>query len=189
MKETPHVIVVAGPTASGKSDFAVEIALREHGEIISADSRQVYKGLDIGTGKITKKEMRGIPHYLLDVVSPKKIFTVADWKKINVIAKKHGLITILDNCDGFGSTLNGKKVETYADISFTSFHAAHIVAMGQGGGVFTNDVELARRVKMYRDWGRQADLTSRTNDKWPDLPKDYDSRFIYEKIGYNLSTC
>ena len=51
------------------------------GEIISADSRQVYKGMNIGTGKITKMEMKGVPHHLLDVVSPKKIFSVTDYKK------------------------------------------------------------------------------------------------------------
>ncbi len=74
-------IVILGPTASGKSALAVKIAKKINGEIISADSRQVYKGLNIGTGKITKKEMGGIPHYCLDIVSPKKIFTVADFKK------------------------------------------------------------------------------------------------------------
>ena len=85
MKKTgKKIIVILGPTASGKSDLAVKIAksaLGGNGEIISADSRQVYKGLNIGTGKITKKEMKGIPHHLLDVVSPKKIFTVIDFKK------------------------------------------------------------------------------------------------------------
>lgn len=81
-----------------------------------------------------------------------------------------------------------KKLGTFGHVSFTSFHAAHIVSMGQGGGVFTNDEELARKVRMYRDWGRQSDIPRRTNgDKWPDLPADYDSRFIYEKMGYNLS--
>ena len=70
-----------GPTASGKSALAVKIAKKINGEIISADSRQVYKGLDIGGGKITKKEMGGIPHYCLDIVSPKKIFTVANFKE------------------------------------------------------------------------------------------------------------
>jgi len=75
------IIVILGPTASGKSALAVKIAKTINGEIISADSRQVYKGLDIGSGKITKKEMGGIPHYCLDIVSPKKIFTVADFKK------------------------------------------------------------------------------------------------------------
>ena len=75
------IIVILGPTASGKSALAVKIARKFNGEIISADSRQVYKGLDIGTGKITKKEMGGIPHYCMDIISPKKIFTVADFKK------------------------------------------------------------------------------------------------------------
>jgi len=73
--------VILGPTASGKSALAVKMAKKINGEIISADSRQVYKGLDIGSGKITKKEMSGIPHYCMDIISPKKIFTVVDFKK------------------------------------------------------------------------------------------------------------
>ncbi len=77
----PKMIVVLGPTAVGKSDLAVELALRFNGEVISADSRQVYKGLNIGTGKITKKEMKGVPHHLLDVVSPKKTYTVSDFQR------------------------------------------------------------------------------------------------------------
>ena len=76
------VIVILGQTATGKSDLAVKIAKKLNGEIISADSRQVYKGLSIGTGKITKKEMHEIPHHLLDVVSPKYKFTVAEYKKL-----------------------------------------------------------------------------------------------------------
>lgn len=80
-KSRQKVIVILGQTATGKSDFAVEIAKLIGGEIISADSRQVYKGLDIGSGKITKKEMRGVPHHLLDVASPTRTFTVADFKK------------------------------------------------------------------------------------------------------------
>ena len=75
------IIVVLGPTASGKSDLAVEIARQFNGEVISADSRQVYKYMDIGTGKVTKKEMGGIKHHLLDVVHPKKVFTAMDFKK------------------------------------------------------------------------------------------------------------
>lgn len=80
-KEKPRVIALVGPTASGKSDLAVFLAQKIAGEVISADSRQVYKDLDIGTGKITKKEMEGVPHHLLDVVSPKKTYTVAQFKK------------------------------------------------------------------------------------------------------------
>ncbi|HRY62388.1 MAG TPA: tRNA (adenosine(37)-N6)-dimethylallyltransferase MiaA [Candidatus Paceibacterota bacterium] len=81
-KSKDKLIAVVGPTSSGKSDVAVLIAKKIGGEIISADSRQVYKGMDIGTGKITKKEMAGVPHYLLDVANPKKIFTVADYQKM-----------------------------------------------------------------------------------------------------------
>ncbi|NCU28341.1 MAG: tRNA (adenosine(37)-N6)-dimethylallyltransferase MiaA [Candidatus Moranbacteria bacterium] len=81
----PKIIVILGQTATGKSDFAVNIAKKVDGEIISADSRQVYKGMDLGTGKITKKEMGGVPHYLLDIVSPKnKIFSVSDYQKIAI---------------------------------------------------------------------------------------------------------
>ncbi len=98
------LLVVVGPTASGKSALAVKLAKRFHGEIISADSRQVYKGLNIGTGKITKKEMAGVPHYLLDVASPRRVFTVADFKrlaekKIKEISRR-GKLPIL--CGGTG---------------------------------------------------------------------------------------
>lgn len=81
MKEHPQVIVILGQTATGKSDFAVQIAKEIGGEIISADSRQVYIGMDLGTGKITKKEMRGVPHHLLDIVKPTKVFSANDFKK------------------------------------------------------------------------------------------------------------
>ena len=75
------IIVIVGPTSSGKSDLAVIIAKKFKGEIVSADSRQVYKGMDIGTGKITKKEMRGIPHHLIDVASPRQKYSVAKYKR------------------------------------------------------------------------------------------------------------
>lgn len=75
------IIVILGPTASGKSELAVKIAKKIGGEIISADSRQVYKGMKIGTGLITQKEMRGITHHCIDYVSPKKRYTVVDFKK------------------------------------------------------------------------------------------------------------
>lgn len=77
------LIAVVGPTSTGKSDLAVDIALQFSGEVVSADSRQVYKGLDIGTGKITEEEMKGVPHHLLDVASPfTDHFTVQEYKKM-----------------------------------------------------------------------------------------------------------
>jgi tRNA dimethylallyltransferase len=78
----PKIIVVCGPTASGKSDKAVELALLHNGEVISADSRQVYRGLDIGSGKITPEEMKGVTHHLLDVADPKEIFSVEDFVRL-----------------------------------------------------------------------------------------------------------
>ncbi len=81
-QKSKKMIVIVGPTATGKSDLAVYLARRFGGEVVSADSRQVYKGLDIGTGKITKREMSGIPHYLLDVASPKRVFTVTEYKSL-----------------------------------------------------------------------------------------------------------
>ncbi len=82
VKYNPKIIVVVGPTASGKSSLAVKLAKKFHGEVISADSRQIYEGMDIGTGKITKKEMAKIPHHLLDVANPKKQFSVAQYKRL-----------------------------------------------------------------------------------------------------------
>lgn len=100
----PKILVILGPTASGKSDLAVRLALQRNGEVISADSRQVYKGLDIGSGKITKREMRGIPHHLLSVVSPDKIFTASDYsflaRKIIDDILRRGKLPIV--CGGTG---------------------------------------------------------------------------------------
>lgn len=110
-----------------------------------------------------------------------------DMPRLMTLANKHNFYVLEDFCDCFGGAIGKRKIGSFAHISFTSFHAAHIVSMGQGGGVFTDNPTFASNARMYRDWGRQANLSSRTNHKWKTLPKDYDSRFIYEKIGYNLS--
>jgi tRNA dimethylallyltransferase len=105
----PKLIAVVGPTSSGKSDVAVLVAKKVGGEIISADSRQVYRGMDIGTGKVTKKEMAGVPHHLLDVASPQKVFTIAEYQKLaqkavdKILAM--GKIPVL--CGGTGFYIRG----------------------------------------------------------------------------------
>ena len=78
----PRILVVLGPTATGKSSLAVRLAEDFRGEIISADSRQVYKGLNLGTGKITKREMSGVRHHLLDISSPAKRFSAGKFKEL-----------------------------------------------------------------------------------------------------------
>lgn len=75
-----QTIIILGPTGSGKTGISIKLAKSLNGEIISADSRAIYKGMDIGTAKPTKEEMEGIPHYGLDLVEPGERFTVADWK-------------------------------------------------------------------------------------------------------------
>src|SRR2546423_15257602 len=72
---TSKLIVVLGPTASGKSNLGIALAQRFHGEIVSADSRQVYRGLDIGTAKVTPEEHAIVPHHLPDIADPPEIYT------------------------------------------------------------------------------------------------------------------
>jgi len=74
-----QILCIAGPTASGKSSRAVEEALARDGEVISVDSRQVYRGLDIGTEKITKEDMRGVPHHLIDIRDPDETYSAGDF--------------------------------------------------------------------------------------------------------------
>jgi len=98
------IVVILGQTATGKSDLAVKLAKKFKGEVVSADSRQVYKGLNIGTGKIARREMQGVPHHLLDVADPKKQFSIAEYKKLaektiaNIISR--GKLPII--CGGTG---------------------------------------------------------------------------------------
>ncbi len=75
----PRFPVIIGPTAGGKSDLAVEVALRLGGEVVTADSVQIYRGMDIGSAKPTAAEQRGVRHHLIDLVEPTEAFTVSDW--------------------------------------------------------------------------------------------------------------
>ncbi|MBM3272249.1 tRNA (adenosine(37)-N6)-dimethylallyltransferase MiaA [Candidatus Kaiserbacteria bacterium] len=105
MEGVQKVLVVVGATASGKSALGIELARQFDGEIISADSRQVYRGLDIGTGKVTAEEMQGVPHHLLDVADPQDTFTAHDFvvKGRQTIADiaLHGKLPIIVGGTGF----------------------------------------------------------------------------------------
>lgn len=89
----PKIIVIVGPTASGKTSLSIELAKQIHGEIVSCDSMQIYKEMNIGSAKLAKEEMQGIKHYLIDEVAPTERFSVAEYKKraekaINEILQK-----------------------------------------------------------------------------------------------------
>lgn len=79
--EKSKVIVICGPTASGKTSLSIELAKKINGEIVSCDSMQIYKDMDIGSAKPTVEEMQGIKHYLLDYVSPEERYSVSDYKE------------------------------------------------------------------------------------------------------------
>lgn len=115
----PKIIAVVGPTASGKTALAVEIARAVGGEVVSCDSRQVYRGLDVGTGKVTRREMRGVPHHLLDVADPKRAFSVAKFEALALRAirgiLRRGKVPIL--CGGTGLYVDAIVYgQTYPDV-------------------------------------------------------------------------
>jgi tRNA dimethylallyltransferase len=89
------VVAVIGPTASGKTDAAIDIALAFGGEVVSADSRQVFRGLNLGTGKVTAAEMRGIPHHLIDVADPTESFGADQYRRLateaidDIVSRNH----------------------------------------------------------------------------------------------------
>lgn len=103
------------------------------------------------------------------------------------VAKKHDLITILDNCDGFGGTHKGKPIEQYFDISVTSFHAAHILCMGEGGAVFTNNDQWGQKASSVREWGRLGGYDGINDKKYLEgIPDDYPARYLFQHMGFNM---
>lgn len=110
----PPLIVILGSTASGKTALSLEVAKRFQGEIVSADSRQIYKYMNIGTEKISEEKMQGIPHHLLDIIPPDQEFSVADYKRLalkiiqEILRRKK--VPIL--CGGTGLYLNA-IIENY----------------------------------------------------------------------------
>ena len=128
------VVVIVGPTASGKTALSIALAKRINGEIISSDSMQIYKDMDIGTAKVTKEEMDGIKHYLVDFVSPEKRYTVSDFKKdctlaIEEIIKK-GKTPIIVGGTGLyaDSMINGIE---YPDMEFDDEYRNELMERSQ----------------------------------------------------------
>lgn len=100
-----RLIILTGPTAVGKTDLSIALAKQINGAIISADSMQVYRGMDIGSAKITREEMQGVPHYLIDILDPNESFDVAKFKSnANAACEEiyeHGMIPIVTGGTGF----------------------------------------------------------------------------------------
>jgi tRNA dimethylallyltransferase len=110
MEKSSKVIVIVGPTASGKTELSLLLAKEFKGEIVSADSRQIYTGMDIGTGKATKQELKQVKHYLIDIKKPNQDYSVGQYKKdaiqaINEILKNGKLPIIIGGTGLYVSSL------------------------------------------------------------------------------------
>ncbi len=113
---------------------------------------------------------------------------------VKEICERHGLWLIEDCCDAFGATYDGQLVGTFGDIATLSFYPAHHITMGEGGAVFTNNVELKSIAESFRDWGRDCycapgfDNTCgcRFEQQHGELPFGYDHKYVYSHLGYNL---
>lgn len=117
-----------------------------------------------------------------------------DIDAIMELAHKHDLWVIEDNCDAFGSKYKGKYTGTFGHFSTISFYPAHHITTGEGGAVITNDAQLARIVRSFRDWGRDCycmggennTCGKRFSQQFGNLPFGYDHKYVYSEIGYNL---
>jgi len=153
--------------------------------IIQCGLVPVVMDAKVGTYTFDVKEVeKAITKKTKAIIAIHPLGSPVDMPALMKVARKHNLKVIEDCCDTWGGSINKRPLGSFGDISFTSFHAAHIVSMGVGGGVFTNNKDLATKIRMYRDWGRQAN-TNRPH-KCKTLPKDYNPRFVYDKIGYNF---
>lgn len=190
-------IVIVGPTASGKTGVSIDLAKQIDGEIISADSRAIYKGMDIGTAKPSLKEQQGIPHWGIDLVEPGERFTVADWKvyakqKIAEI-KARGKVPIVVGGTGlyidalvfdYNFTQGAKSTQSDRVEMNTNFIVIGVktepeVLRGRitqrANKIFTQELyEETRRLVEKYGWGSQAMKSNIYQFVWGYLQGEYD---------------
>lgn len=209
----PKVIVIVGPTASGKTDVSIELAKKINGEIISADSMQIYKYMNIGTAKPTKEEMQGIKHYMLDVVEPDETFNVSKYKKmaedaIEEILSKGKTPIIVGGTGLYINTLvNGIE---FLEVEGDTKYREMLVKKGleEGAEVLHNELKkidpesaeiidannirrVARALEIYKTTGKtktQLDLESRKEVKFDYLMfgLDWEREVLYSRINQRV---
>ncbi|MBW2734549.1 MAG: tRNA (adenosine(37)-N6)-dimethylallyltransferase MiaA [Deltaproteobacteria bacterium] len=175
----PALVVVVGPTAAGKSDRAVELALALGGEIVSADSMQVYRHFDIGTGKLPLGERRGVPHHLLDVCDPAERFSAATFVEradsaINAIAKG-GRVPVVVGGTGLyvRALLKGLFNAPPPDADIRAEHEAQRQAKGL--------------VALY-EWLQEVDPVSAASINPNDFVRISRALEVYQQTGQRIST-
>ena len=208
------IVVVCGPTASGKTALSVELAKRLSGEIISADSMQIYRGMNIATAKPTEEEKQGIPHYLMDFLDPHDSFSVADYVKaahgiIADIAARGKLPIITGGTGLYISSLidNLSFEETECDYAYRD--ELRKLAQEKGNGFLLGmlreiDPETAeklhennlnriiRALEVYKTTGKTMSEQQRLSRLAPSpyepcmIQLDYDRETLYDRINLSL---
>jgi tRNA dimethylallyltransferase len=205
MTKQGKIIVILGPTASGKSDLAIQIAKQVDGEIISADSRQIYKHLDIGSGKITKAEMQDVPHYLLDIVEPDQHYSLHDWQQntfeiINKIIKKNKLPIIAGGTGLYLSSIlqNYRIPATDKNIreKLKACSLPELVKqLKNNDPVSASVIDIKNKIHVLRALEhslafKQSLSTSQGTDECPYdflvFGIDHDRKILYKKIDYRV---
>lgn len=207
----PTVIVICGPTASGKTALSIELAKRINGEIVSADSMQIYKDMDIGSAKVTQDEMEGIQHYLIDCVLPSERYSVANYKQdaknaIEEILKKRKTPIVVG---GTGLYIDSLIYEIeYKDIKINEEYRKELERIREEEGlevlykkaleidpiamekISSNDYKrITRILEIYKATGKtktQQEAESRLNEipyNYKVFAIDYDREKLYERIN------
>ncbi len=209
----PKVVVIVGPTASGKTAVSIELAKKINGEIISADSMQIYKYMDIGTAKPTLDEMQGIKHYMLDVVMPDETFNVAKYKSmaesaIEEILRK-GKVPIIVGGTGLYINTLVDGIE-FADVPGDEEYRNELIEKGYREGAMSIYKELekvdsesakkidqnnirrvARALEIYKVTGKtktQLDIESRKEVKYDYrlFGMEWDRETLYNRIDLRV---
>ena len=209
----PKVVVIVGPTASGKTAVSIELAKKINGEIISADSMQIYKYMDIGTAKPTLDEMQGIKHYMVDVVMPDETFNVAKYKSmaesaIEEILKK-GKVPIIVGGTGLYINTLVDGIE-FADVPCDEEYRNELIEKGYREGAMSIYKELekvdsesakkidpnnirrvARALEIYKVTGKtktQLDIESRKEVKYDYrlFGMEWDRETLYNRIDLRV---
>ena len=207
----PKVVVITGATGSGKSGLAIRLAREFNGEIISADSVQVYKGLDIGSGKVTTQEIQGITHYNLDVLNPDESYSAGRFSAdvdgyIATITAKGKLPIVvggttmyvkawLENYDFFGSVNSEQSRQKYIDQANEQSISLHELLRRKdeklAENVHENNVKrILRYLQIVDNGGKIEDNISQTsvNDKYDILALrlDVERDVLYDKINHRV---
>lgn len=207
----PKVVVITGATGSGKSGLAIRLAREFNGEIISADSVQVYKGLNIGSGKVTTQEMQGITHYNLDVLNPDESYSAGRFSAdvdgyIATITAKGKLPIVvggttmyvkawLENYDFFGSVNSEQSRQKYIDQANEQSISLHELLRRKdeklAENVHENNVKrILRYLQIADNGGKIEDNISQTsvNDKYDILALrlDVERDVLYNKINHRV---